>query len=151
MSGPLQGIRVLDVGLLVQGPQAAALLSDMGADVIKVELPGFGDQARFIPLSLQDFRSAFFTACNRGKRSLTLDLRTEQGAEVFRHLAQTADVVVSNFKPGTMDAWGLGFEDLAARNPGIVWAAGSTFGPTGPDSDPPARAKSTARVACPVR
>ena len=135
MSGPLQGIRVLDVGLLVQGPQAAALLSDMGADVIKVELPGFGDQARFIPLSFQDFRSAFFTACNRGKRSLTLDLRTERGAEVFRRLAETADVVVSNFKPGTMDAWGLGFEDLAARNPGIVWAAGSTFGPTGPDAE----------------
>ncbi len=134
MSGPLEGIRVLDVGLLVQAPQAAALLRDMGADVIKVELPGFGDQARFIPLSMQDFRSAFFTACNRGKRSLTLDLRTPAGAGVFRRLSETADVVVSNFKPGTMESWGLGFEDLAAGNPRIVWAAGSTFGPAGPDA-----------------
>lgn len=134
MSGPLQGIRVLDVGLLVQAPQAAALLSDMGADVIKVELPGFGDQARFIPLSMQDFRSAYFTACNRGKRSLTLDLRTPAGGDVFRRLAATADIVVSNFKPGTMEAWGLGFEHLAEHNPRIVWAGGSTFGPTGPDA-----------------
>ena len=135
MSGPLQGIRVLDVGLLVQAPQAAALLSDMGADVIKVELPGFGDQARFIPLSLEDFRSAYFTACNRGKRSLTLDLRTPAGAAVFGRLAETADVVVSNFKPGTMESWGLGYEDLAEHNPRIVWAGGSTFGPAGPDAE----------------
>ena len=135
MSGPLQGIRVLDVGLLVQAPQAAALLSDMGADVIKVELPGFGDQARFIPLSLEDFRSAYFTACNRGKRSLTLDLRTPAGAAIFCRLAETADIVVSNFKPGTMESWGVGFEDLAEHNPRIVWAGGSTFGPAGPDAE----------------
>ena len=134
MAGPLDGIRVLDTGILVQGPQAAALLSDMGAEVIKVELPGFGDQARFIPLSAQDFRSAYFTACNRGKRSLTLDLRAEAGANIFKRLAQTADVVVSNFKPGTMEAWGLGQEHLAAINPGLVWAAGSTFGPLGADA-----------------
>ena len=134
MSGPLQGIRVLDVGLLVQAPQAAALLSDMGADVIKIELPGFGDQARFIPLSMQDFRSAYFTACNRGKRSLTLDLRVPAGADIFRRLVETADIVVSNFKPGTLEAWGLGFEDLAECNPRIIWAAGSTFGPAGPDA-----------------
>ena len=134
MSGPLEGIRVLDVGLYVQAPQAAALLRDMGADVIKVELPGFGDQARFIPLSMQDFRSAFFTGCNRGKRSLTLDLRNPKGAAIFRKLARTTDVVVSNFKPGTMESWGLGYEDLAVDNPRIVWAAGSTFGPAGPDA-----------------
>ena len=134
MPRPLDGIQVLDTGLLVQGPQAAALLSDMGAAVIKVELPGFGDQARFIPLSAEDFRSAYFTACNRGKRGLTLDLRTEAGADVFKRLAKTADVVVSNFKPGTMDAWGLGHEQLSAINPGIVWAAGSAFGPVGVDA-----------------
>ena len=134
MAGPLDGIQVLDAGMLVQGPQAAALLSDMGAAVIKVELPGFGDQARFIPLSAEDFRSAYFTACNRGKRSLTLDLRTDGGANIFKRLAKHTDVVVSNFKPGTMDAWGLGYEPLAAINPAIVWAAGSTFGPLGPDA-----------------
>ncbi len=135
MSGPLEGIRVLDVGLYVQAPQAAALMSDMGADVIKVELPGFGDQARFIPLSMEDFRSAFFTACNRGKRGLTLDLRVPEGAAIFRRLAETTDVVVSNFKPGTMESWGIGYEDLAQINPRIVWAGGSTFGPVGPDAE----------------
>ena len=134
MAGPLQGIKVLDAGLLVQGPQAAALLSDMGADVIKVELPGFGDQARFIPLSMEDFRSAFFTACNRGKRAVTLDLRTPAGANIFKRLADSADVVVSNFKPGTMEGWGLGYDDLVESNPRIIWAAGSTFGPLGPDA-----------------
>ena len=72
--GPLAGIKVIDVGILVQGPQAAALLCDMGADVIKVELPGIGDQARYIFLGSDDFRSAYFNACNRGKRGLTLNL-----------------------------------------------------------------------------
>ena len=134
MTRPLEGVQVIDAGMLVQAPQAAALLADMGAQVIKVELPGFGDQARFIPLSAEDFRSAYFTACNRGKRSLTLDLRTEAGANIFKRLANTADVVVSNFKPGTMEAWGLGYEHLAATNPGIIWAAGSTFGPLGADA-----------------
>ena len=134
MAGALQGIKVLDVGMLVQGPQAAALLSDMGADVIKVELPGFGDQARLIFCAMDDPRSAYFTACNRGKRSITLDLRTPAGADVFMTMAESADVVVSNFKPGTMDEWGLGYEALSERNPRIIWAAGSTFGPLGPDA-----------------
>lgn len=134
MPGPLSGVRVLDVGILVQGPQAGALLSDMGADVVKVELPGFGDHARFLPVSPTDFRSPWFVGSNRGKRGLTLDLHQPAGVAVFRKLAETADVVVSNFQPGTLDAWGIGYEDLAACNSGIVWAAGSTFGPVGPDA-----------------
>ena len=132
--GPLDGIRVIEAGLLVQGPQAAATLSDWGADVIKVELPGFGDQARWLPVAPGDRRSAYFIACNRGKRSVTVDLRTPSGRQVFLRLVETADVVVSNFKPGTMEEWGLGYGDLAERNPGIVFAAGSTFGPAGPDA-----------------
>ncbi len=134
MSGPLAGIRVLDVGLLVQGPQAAAMLSDMGADVVKIELPGFGDHARFLPLSAEDSRSAWYIGANRGKRGLTLDLRQPAGAEIFRRLVRTGDVVLSNFVPGTLDGWGLGYEALAECNPGIIWAAGSTFGPVGPDA-----------------
>ena len=134
MAGPLNGIRVIEVGILVQGPQAAALLSDMGAEIIKIELPGMGDQARFLPLSREDLRSPWFIGANRGKRSLTLDLRQPAGAEVFRKLAESTDVVVSNFQPGTLEGWGLGHADLAARNPRIVWAAGSAFGPLGPDS-----------------
>ena len=134
MAGAVQGIKVIEVGLLIQGPQAAALLADMGADVIKVELPGIGDQGRYIFLGDGDLRSAVFIGCNRGKRGLTLDLRHEQGANIFKKLTETADIVISNFKPGTLDEWGLGYEDLAAINPRIIWAAGSTFGPVGPDA-----------------
>ena len=134
MAGPLDGIRILEAGLLIQGPQAAALLGDMGADVIKIELPGFGDQGRHIHVGPNDPRSAVYTACNRGKRSVSLDLRHVRGAELFKTLVEDADVVVSNFKPGTLDAWGLGYDDLAAVNPRIVCAEGSTFGPIGPDA-----------------
>src|SRR5262245_16922977 len=88
--GALDGIRVLDLGLLVQGPQAASLMRDMGADVIKVELPGFGDQARWIVLAMNDLRAPYFQALNRGKRSVTLDLRRSGGAEAFRRLVATA-------------------------------------------------------------
>ena len=134
MPGPLNGIRVLDASILVQGPQAGAMLSDMGADVIKIELPGVGDPARLLPLSPEDLRSPWYVGCNRGKRGLTLDLHLPDGVRVFRRLAETADVVLSNFQTGTLDAWGLGYEALAERNPGIVWAAGNTFGPVGPDA-----------------
>ncbi|MDH3752229.1 MAG: CoA transferase [Acidimicrobiia bacterium] len=133
--GALDGLTVLDLGLLVQGPQAAALLRDMGASVVKVELPGVGDQARWIPLGPGDPRSGFFEGCNRGKRSVTIDLRRPEGADVFRRLAASADIVISNFKTGTLDEWGLGYEALREINPGIIWAAGSAFGPVGPDRE----------------
>ena len=132
----LEGVRVVEAGLLVQGPQAAATLGLLGADVIKVELPNIGDQARWLPVApaLGDFRSAFFIACNRGKRSLALDLRKERGREAFLRLIETADVLITNFQPGTMDAWGLGYDVLSARNPRLVYAAGSAFGALGPDA-----------------
>ncbi len=133
--GALDGLKVIEAGLLVQGPQAAATLGDWGAEVIKVELPGFGDQSRWLPLGPDDRRSAYFIGCNRGKRSLTLDLRTGSGREAFLRLVSRSDVVITNFKPGTMEQWGLGYEDLATVNPGIVYAAGSTFGPTGADAE----------------
>ena len=132
--GALEGVRVVDAGLLVQGPQAALMLADFGADVIKVELPGFGDQARWIPLSANDLRTPYYEACNRGKRSVTIDLRVPEGREAFLDLVDTADVVISNFKPGTLDDWGLGYDVVAERNPRVVYATGSTFGPEGPDA-----------------
>ena len=132
--GALDGIRVLEAGLLIQGPQAAATLHDWGAEVIKVELPGIGDQARWVIASPEDLRSPIFIACNRGKRSVTLDLRVDDGRDAFLRLADTVDVVITNFKPGTMDEWGLGYDVIAARNPRVVYAAGSTFGPEGPDA-----------------
>ncbi|HMK11285.1 MAG TPA: CoA transferase [Acidimicrobiales bacterium] len=132
--GALDGIRVIEAGLLVQGPQAAALLGMLGAEVIKVELPNFGDQSRWLPAKMGDFRSAFFTACNRGKRSAALDLRNESGRDAFLKLIESADVLITNFQPGTMDGWGLGFAALSERNPRLVYAAGSAFGHVGPDA-----------------
>jgi formyl-CoA transferase/CoA:oxalate CoA-transferase len=132
--GTLDGIRVLEAGLLVQGPQVAQTMLEWGADVIKLEMPGFGDQARWLPISKDDRRSAFFTAYNRGKRSMTVDLRKPAGRDVFLRLVELVDVVISNFKPGTMESWGVGYEDASARNPRIVYAMGSSFGPEGPDA-----------------
>ena len=133
MAGALAGTRVIEAGLLVQGPQAAATLGEWGAAVIKVELPGIGDQSRWLPLAPGDTRSGYFIGCNRGKRSLTLDLRVPDGRDLFLRLVEQADVVITNFKPGTMDDWGLGYDAVSARNPRIVYAVGSTFGSIGPD------------------
>ena len=133
--GALEGIRVVDVGLLVQGPQAGQTLRDLGAEVIKVELPGLGDMARWIPISMEDLRTPYFEACNRGKRSITIDLRVAEGANIFRKLVDTADVLVANFKPGTLEAWGLSYEALSESNPGLIYAMGSTFGPEGKGAD----------------
>jgi len=132
--GALDGIKVLEAGLLVQGPQASATLCEWGAEVIKVELPGFGDQARWLPLAADDPRSGFYIGVNRGKKSVTVDLRNDDGREVFLKLAEWADVVITNFAHGTMDEWGLGYEAVAARNPGIIYAAGTTFGFDGPEA-----------------
>ena len=133
--GALDGIRVVDVGLLVQGPQAGQTLKDLGAEVIKVELPGMGDMARWIPISMEDLRTPYFEACNRGKKSITIDLRVPEGADIFRKLVDTADVLVANFKPGTLEAWGLSYEELSQTNSGLIYAMGSTFGPEGKGAD----------------
>ena len=127
-------MKVVEAGLLVQGPQAAATLGEWGADVIKVELPGIGDQSRWLPVQAGDSRSGWFIGLNRGKRSVTVDLRMPSGREVFLRLAEWADVVITNFSPGTLEGWGLGYDDVAARNPRIVYAAGSTFGTEGTDA-----------------
>lgn len=133
--GALDGVRVLEAGLLVQGPQASALLAQLGADVVKVELPLVGDQARWLPVAPGDARSAYFAACNRGKRSVTINLRSPDGQAVFHRLAASVDVVITNFKPGTMEAWGLGDEALRTANPGLIYATGSAFGAVGPDAE----------------
>ncbi len=134
MAGALEGIRVLDLSTLVQGPQAAAMLHDLGAEVIKVELPEIGDVGRHIGLVPGIEHSSVFIACNRGKRSITVDLRVPDGKAVLEKLVETADVLLSNFKPGTLEEWGLSYEHLAAINPRLIWAAGSFLGPAGPDA-----------------
>jgi len=132
--GALEGIRVLDLAILVQGPQAAAMLHDLGASVIKVELPGVGDLGRWLRTAPDQQASGFFEGCNRGKRSVTLDLRRPGGHRAVLRLVEQADVLIHNFVPGTMEAWGLSYEVLAERNPRLVYATGSTFGPVGPDA-----------------
>jgi CoA:oxalate CoA-transferase len=132
--GALDGVRVLDLSIIIQGPQAGQMLADLGADVVKIELPERGDFSRWIPIGPDDRRSAFFYAFNRGKRSVTLDLRTAGGRAALCRLAAAADVMLSNFLPGTLDRWGLGYETLAAVNSRLIYATGSALGPVGPDA-----------------
>jgi formyl-CoA transferase len=132
MSGPLDGIRVLDFTIAQQGPYATLLLADMGADVIKVEEPGKGEVGRVLGIDRSTGFSAYFLAINRGKRSLTLDLKSDKGREIALRLARDCDVAVHNFRPGVMDKLGLGYDALSAANPSIVYAEASAFGNRGP-------------------
>jgi crotonobetainyl-CoA:carnitine CoA-transferase CaiB-like acyl-CoA transferase len=131
MAGPLSGIRILDLSIALTGPYAAALLADQGADVIKVERPGLGDIGRWVGVSVNGV-SALFQSCNRGKRSIALDLGTDAGRDVLRRLAARSDVVLQNFRPGVMERMGLGYDDLAAGRDDLVYVSLSGFGPTGP-------------------
>ncbi len=136
--GPLAGLRVLDVGTRISAPFCAGLLGELGADVIKVELPGGGDFMRtigpFVRSDEGEGYSLFWAVEGRGRRSVTCDLRTPAGQELFRRLAAGADVVCENFRPGTMEAWGLGPDDLDSR---LVYVRISVFGQDGPYSRRP--------------
>jgi CoA:oxalate CoA-transferase len=137
MPGPLQGIRVLDLSQLLLGPFATLLLSDLGAEVVKVERPGMGDVSRGSGRKVRGV-SLYFLSLNRGKKSLVIDLTTGKGRDLLVQLAEKADILVENFSPGTMDRLGLGYEFLKTRNPRLIYAAGSGFGRTGPYADKPA-------------
>ncbi len=130
-TGPLDGIRVLEMGNFIAGPFAGQLLGDYGADVIKVEAPGDGDPMRRWGVT-RDGDSLWWPTIARNKRSIVLDLRQPTGREVAVRLAQRCDVVLENFRPGTLDRWGLGYEQLAAVNPRLVMVHVSGFGQTGP-------------------
>lgn len=135
--GPCAGIRVLDVTTMVTGPLCSQLLGDLGADVIKIETL-FGDRSRWISPPSRDGLTGFFTQFNRNKRALTLDLKHDQGREVFLRLVRDADVVVENFRRGVMERLGIGYETLKAINPGLVYVSVSGYGETGPYADLPA-------------
>jgi crotonobetainyl-CoA:carnitine CoA-transferase CaiB-like acyl-CoA transferase len=134
MTGPLDGVRVLDLTRLLPGNYGTLLLADLGADVIKVEEPGQGDYIRWTP-PLVDGQGAIHQALNRGKRSVTVNLKDPAGAELFVRLVERADVVVESFRPGVMDRLGVGYEALSARNPGLVYAAITGYGQDGPYRD----------------
>ncbi len=133
-SGPMEGVRVVDLSIALTGPYAVALLADQGADVIKVERPGVGDLSRYIGLGVNGM-SALFLTCNRGKRSIAVDLQQPAGVEIVRRLAAEADVVVQNFRPGVVDRLGVGYDAIAAINPDVVYASLSGFGSQGPYRD----------------
>ena len=129
--GPLTGVRVLELGNFIAGPFAGQLLGDYGADVIKVEAPDGGDPMRHWGVT-RDGDSLWWPAIARNKRSIVLDLRHEPGRRVAAQLAERCDVVLENFRPGTLDRWGLGYDVLSARNPKLVMVHISGFGQTGP-------------------
>ena len=133
---PLAGLKVLELGQLIAGPFAGKTLGDFGAEVIKVEPPGTGDPLRQWRL-LHDGTSVWWQVQSRNKKSVALDLRTEQGRADVRRLAAECDVLIENFKPGTMEKWGLGFDDLARDNPGLIMLRISDYGQTGPYRDLP--------------
>ncbi len=140
---PLDGIRVIEVGQLLAGPFAGTMLAYFGADVIKVEPPGEGDPIRGWRL-LDDTGTAYWwRSLARNKKSVTANLRTEAGRGVVRRLMADADVVIENFKPGTMEKWGLGPEDLREENPNLIFARISGYGQTGPNSAKPGYASVT--------
>ena len=127
----LDGVLVADFSRVLAGPLATMMLGDLGADVVKVERPEVGDDTRGWGPPFIDGESAYYLSINRNKRSVALDLGSEAGLEAARRLAERADVVVENFKPGTMSRLGLGYEKVAAVNPGVVYCSISGFGTTG--------------------
>lgn len=133
-AGALSGLTVLDLSRVLSGPFATMTLADLGADVVKIEQPGTGDDTRQWGPPFQGDEAAYFLSVNRNKRSLAVDLKSADGLALVRDLARRADVVVENFRPGTAARLGLGYADLAAENPGVVYASISGYGQTGPDS-----------------
>ncbi|MEM7280970.1 MAG: CoA transferase [Pseudomonadota bacterium] len=131
MPGPLSGYKIIDLTTMISGPLATMILADQGAEVIKVEIPNGGDFSRHVATRRGGF-SASFLNNNRNKRSISLDLKTEQGVEILTRLIETADVLVQNFRPGVADRMGIGYEAMADINPGLVYMSISGFGFNGP-------------------
>ena len=131
MASPLNGIKVLDLTRVLAGPYATMLLGDLGAEVIKIEQPGTGDESRNFGPFKNGF-SLYFMSVNRGKRSVTLNLKTERGRAIFKQLLNQTDILVENFRPGTMEKLGLSYGTLKSEYPSLIYAACSGFGQTGP-------------------
>lgn len=137
MDKPLKGLKMLDLSRVLAGPYCSMILTDLGVETIKIEIPETGDDSRSFP-PFVDGESAYFMSLNRNKKSMTLNLKTEEGKRIFLKLAEAADIVLENFRPGTMDSLGLGYDQLSKVNQGIIYAACSGYGKTGPYSRRPA-------------
>ena len=134
--GALKGIRVLDLTRVLAGPFCTMLLGDMGAEIIKIEIPGQGDDSRNYPPFIGE-ESAYFMNLNRNKKSLVMDLKKQKAKEVFLNLVKHSDVVIENFSPGTMEKLGLGYDTIKAHNSHIVYSSISGFGHSGPKKNLP--------------
>src|SRR5258708_22778342 len=146
MSKPLEGIKVVEIAQEIQGPFASLVLADMGAEVVKRENKETGDLSRWMLAALiggPDVKNAtvshYFIAMNRGKRSLTADLKKPDAIEIIRKMVKSYDVLVTNYRPGVLDRLGLGHDDARKLNPRIVYAQGSSWGPPGPGVTRPSR------------
>ena len=137
MDGPLQGLLVLDLTRVLVGPYCTMVLSDLGARVIKVEAPEVGDDSRKFGPFVED-QSAYFMSLNRGKESIALNLKNEDDKKIFERILDKADILVENFKPGTLERWGYGWNDLKDKYPKLIYASASGFGKTGPMKGLPA-------------
>ncbi|WP_404479369.1 CaiB/BaiF CoA transferase family protein [Novosphingobium sp. BL-52-GroH] len=135
-AGPLAGVRVIDFTRVLAGPAASLALADMGAEVFKIEPPGSGDETRSFP-PIRDGESHYYLAVNRGKKSIVVDLKTEEGLALVKDLATRCDVLVENYRPGVMERLGLGWEELHAINPRLIYCSISGYGQTGPLRDRP--------------
>jgi CoA:oxalate CoA-transferase len=137
MPGPLEGVKVLSFGQALAGPFSGMILSDLGAEVIKIEQPGRGDHSRLAE-PVVDGMSAYFLSINRGKKSVTIDLKTERGREIIISMVRKVDILLENFRPGVMTRLQLDYETIRGHNPRIIYASLSGFGQTGPYSHRPA-------------
>jgi len=133
MAGPLHGIKVLDLSVMISGPLAAMLLADQGADVIKVESPGLGDLMRHLGTH-RNGMTGIFANCNRGKRSIVINLKERDGIALLKRMAAEADVLIQNFRPGAMERLGIAYDDLVPVNPRLIYVSISGYGPDGPNS-----------------
>ena len=134
--GPLAGVNVVDISNFLAGPLSSMFLGDLGADVIKVERPDSGDELRYWGNNKNGV-GLMYKLVNRNKRSVTADLRTPLGVEIVKRLVRDADIVVENYRKGTLERWGLGYDVLSAINPGLIMVRVTGFGQTGPNSHRP--------------
>ena len=137
MDGPLKNLLVLDLTRVLVGPYCTMILSDLGARVIKVEAPEIGDDSRKFGPFVKDY-SAYFMSLNRGKESIALNLKNEDDKKIFDKILVKADILVENFKPGTLEKWGYGWKEVSKKNPKLIYASASGFGQTGPLKELPA-------------
>ena len=137
VAGALENIKVLDLSRVLAGPYCTMILGDLGAEVLKVEAPGGSDETRKWGPPFKNDVSAYYLSANRNKKAITVDLKSEEGKEIIKKLVRESDVIINNFKTGTMDRFGLGYDTLLELNPGIVYCSITGFGETGPDRNLP--------------